>query len=142
MGGHDYAEQLLREQLRQNWSARLVYAYGDLSGGDPAARLSVAESWLEQHADDAALLLTLGKISLRNELWGKARGYLESSIARQPAPEAYRLLGSLLDRLEEPDKAAECYRRGIALVVGDTAGIALPEPGHSAPGAVLTDNTV
>ena len=62
------------------------------------------------------LLLTLGKISLRNALWGKARSYLESSIAHQPTPEAYRLLGSLLEQLHEPDQAAACYRQGIELV--------------------------
>jgi HemY protein len=131
LGGHAYVEQLLREQLGQVWSPPLVDTYGDLSGGDPAAQLSVAEGWLEEHPDDAVLLLALGKISLRNELWGKARGYLESSIARQPTPQAYRLLGSLLEHLQEADKASECYRRGIALVTGDTAAIALPEPADS-----------
>ena len=129
LGAHEQAQQLLHHQLRQAWNPQLVYAYGDISAEDSASQLSAAEGWLDQHPDDPVLLLTLAKISLRNALWGKARSYLESSIARQPTAEAYRLLGSLLERLEEPDKAAEYYRRGIELV---TPGVsAVPLPAHS-----------
>lgn len=131
LGAHEHAEQVLRDRLGQAWTPYLVYTYGDVVAGDSAAQLSVAEGWFEQHPDDPVLLLTLGKISLRNELWGKARSYLESSIAAKPTPEAYQLLGSLLERLEEPDKAAECYRQGIGLVTRDRPGAVLPEPGDA-----------
>lgn len=128
LGAHEHAEKVLREQLRQAWNPRLVYTYGDVAAEDSVSQLRIAEGWLDQHPDDPVLLLTLGKISLRNTLWGKARSYLESSIARQPTPEAYRLLGALLERLEEPDKAAECYRQGIEAVTGGFPAVALPEP--------------
>jgi HemY protein len=137
-GQHAHAEHVLRDQLRHAWNSRFVYTYGDITAEDAAAQLSVAESWLDQHPDDPVLLLTLGKISLRNALWGKARSYLESSIAHQPTPEAYRLLGSLLEQLEEPEKAAACYRQGIELVAQGLPAAALTErAGHADSAALL-----
>jgi len=137
LGGHEQAQQLLRDKIRQAWNPQLVYTFGDINAEDRASQLSVAEGWLDQHPDDPVLLLTLGKISLRNALWGKARSYLESSIEHQPTAEAYRLLGSLLERLEEPDKAADCYRRGIELATQGASAVALPA--HAPHSAALPE---
>jgi HemY protein len=137
IGAHAQAEQVLREQLRVHWDRGFVYAYGDVAAPNAAGQLSVAEGWLEQHPDDGVLLLTLGKISLRNELWGKARGYFESGIEREPMPEAYRLLGSLLERLGEADRAAECYRKGIELMDKAMPGRALRQKAQSRGAALL-----
>lgn len=115
LGAHEHAGQLLRQQLHGAWNPRFVYLFGDTRETDVAAQQAQAESWLEQHPHDAVLLLSLGKISLRNRLWGKARNYLEESIARQPTAEAYHFLATLLEQLEEPEAAAECYRKGLAL---------------------------
>jgi HemY protein len=138
-GEHEHAEHVLRDQLRQAWSPRFVYSYGDVAAEDAAAQLSVAEGWLDQHSEDPVLLLTLGKISLRNALWGKARSYLESSIAQQPTSEAYRLLGALLEQLQEPDQAAACYRQGIELVAQGQSAPALGERPGQADGAALLE---
>ncbi len=132
LGEHEQAERLLREQLGEYWDDRLVYLYGELDGCDGTAQQKDAEKWLHQHQQDAVLLLTLGKISLRNRLWGKARSYLEASIGIQPTPEAYRLLGDLLEQLEDPQAAAECYRKGLAL----------PAPVLEAPAVVVPDEVV
>lgn len=115
LGEHQQAESMLREQLTESWDERLVYLYGQLEGCDGTAQQTVAEKWLEQQEKNAVLLMVLGKISLRNQLWGKARSYLEASVGLQPTAEAFRLLGDLLEQLEEPDAAGECYRKGLAL---------------------------
>ncbi len=109
------AERVLAQQIKKTWDPRLVYLYGDVSADDTKAQQNVAERWLDAHPEDPVLLLTLGKISLRNELWGKAQHYFEESIRWHATSEAYRLLGSLLDQLDEPERAAECYRKGIDL---------------------------
>lgn len=132
-GAAQEAERLLREKLNSGWNARLVYLYGDLQNADPVHQQSTAERWLEQHPEDPVLLLTLGKISLRNQLWGKARNYFEASIAQYATPEAWRLLGTLLDRLEAPDQAAECYRKGIELLGRDLPGLELSAPPGELP---------
>ncbi len=129
LGEHQQAEGLLREQLAQAWDERLVYLYGQLDGCDSTAQQKVAEKWLEQHDKDAVLLLVLGKISLHNKLWGKARSYLEASVGLQATAEAYRLLGDLLEQLEEHDAAGECYRKGLTLPASalETAPLEIPE---------------
>ena len=116
LGSHDQAAELVRSQLAQNWDERLVYLYGEIRQPDSAAQQSVAKQWMEQHHDDGVLLLTLGKISLRSQLWGKARSYLEASVNARPDAEAYHLLAGLLEQLEEPERAAECYRLGLGLL--------------------------
>ena len=68
--------------------------------------------------DLSAVLLAAARLCLRNELWGKARSYLETVISLRPTPEAYREYGALLTRLGESDAAAEAYRDGLGMVAG------------------------
>jgi HemY protein len=130
LGAHKQAEQLLAAQIKRGWNQRLVYLFGDLQAANVTNQQDLAERWLEHHPQDPVLLLTLGKISLRNQLWGKARSYLEASIKQQATPEAYRLLGSLL---EEADEASDCYRKGIELI-----GQGMPETAPPAADNKLT----
>jgi len=125
LGAPAQAGRLLRQHLNRHWDERLVHLYGDVQEEDVSAQQTQAERWLEEHPEDAALLLALGKISRRNQLWGKARSCLEASISRQPTAEAYHLLATLLEQLDEPDKAAECYRQGLMLGSGAPASEAL-----------------
>lgn len=113
-GQDERAEQLLREALRRHWDSGLVEIYGLLETPEAGRQLSQMEGYLAEHPDDATLLLTLGRLSLRARLWGKARGYLEACIGRNGPAQAYRELGQLLERLQEKDKAIEIYRRGLS----------------------------
>jgi len=125
LGSHGQAAELVRNQIEMCWDERLVYLYGNVQESDSAAQQSVAEQWLVKHPDDGVLLLTLGKISLRSQLWGKARSYLEASVNARPYAEAYRLLAGLLEQLDEPEQAAECYRQGLALLGETSTGTTL-----------------
>ncbi|HQU14513.1 MAG: hypothetical protein B7Z66_02605 [Chromatiales bacterium 21-64-14] len=133
--------ELVEGALRRDWSEPLVAFYGTLSPPDPARALSRAEGWLKGHETNPELLLALGRLCVRNRLWGKARSYLEASIGVRPRPAAYRELGWLLEQLEQRDAALECYRKGMALVVGGDAEPGLqatlpprvPRPPHRAP---------
>lgn len=116
-GQSDEVEPMIRHAIRQNWDDGLVHVYGLCEVTDTHQQQSRAEAWLEGHREDAVLLLTLARISLRNRLWGKARSYLEASLSIEPRGETYRELGALLDQLDEHDKAAECYRKGISLML-------------------------
>lgn len=113
-GQHTRAEQLLREALRKHWDPALLETYGLLEMPEPGKQLSHLEKVLPDHPDDATLLLTLGRLSLRAQLWGKARGYLEACIARNGPAQAYRELGQLLERMDEPDKALDIYRKALS----------------------------
>ncbi|MCB1773806.1 MAG: heme biosynthesis protein HemY [Gammaproteobacteria bacterium] len=120
-GQDEAAEKLLQNALAKAWDPGLVEIYGLLETGEPGRLLSNMERFLDEHPDDPVLLLTLGRLSLRAQLWGKARGYLEACIGRNGPPLAYRELGQLLERLHEPDKAIEVYRRALS-------GAGGPEP--------------
>ncbi len=65
-----------------------------MRGADAAKQLKQVETWLKSYPDDAALLLAAARLSMANELWGKARSYLESSLALAPTADAYALYGS------------------------------------------------
>lgn len=127
-GADERAEPLVREALKRQWSDELVYVYGLLQVSDPNRQLATAEGWLKTHGKNPVLLLTLGRLCLRNRLWGKARVYFESSIGSGPRPETYKELGTLLEQLGEKDAAMDCFRRGMILAVGDTGRPALPGP--------------
>jgi HemY protein len=112
------AERELRTALKRSWEPVLIETYGKVRAPDGAKQLKQAETWLQERQEDAVLLITAARLCMANELWGKARSYLESSIAIDPAPESYALYGNLLDRLGENERAALAFRSGLALVDG------------------------
>ena len=114
----DQLDLLLSDAIHRRWSDALVYAYGLIPSNNLATQLTYAERWLKHHADNAVLLLTLGRLCVRNQLWGKGRSYLEASLAIEPQAETYRELGALLERLKQPEAALECYRKALTLVPG------------------------
>ena len=115
-GLHDKAEKDLAADLRREWRSELVKLFGIVNGSDAPRQLKKAENWLKNHSDDADLLLAAARLCLRNELWGKARSYLETVISIRPTPEAYQEYGRLLNRLGEGDAAGDAYRAGLSLV--------------------------
>lgn len=115
LGRAEEAERELRAALKQAWEEELVLGYGQIKTSQPLKQLKRAEGWLKAHPDDAALLLTAARLCMANELWGKARSYLESSLAISPTTEAYALYGQLLNQLGEGENAALAYRSGLAL---------------------------
>jgi len=108
-------EPLIHKALKKQWDVALLGLYGLVEGKDMAKQLKFAESFIPGHARDAVLLLTLGRLSVRNKLWGKARSYLEESIEINPLPEAYRTLATVLDELGEHDAAMVQYQMGLEL---------------------------
>ncbi|HEY5568836.1 MAG TPA: heme biosynthesis HemY N-terminal domain-containing protein [Gammaproteobacteria bacterium] len=115
LGHGEQAATELAAALKRDWHAELVRTYGEVKGSDPLKQLRKAEEWLKAHPDDGVLLMTAARLCMLNELWGKARSYLESSLALAPNPDAYALYGNLLDRLGEREQAALAYHSGLAL---------------------------
>ncbi len=122
------AEPLIRDALKRRWSEELVYLYGTLAGPDPARQLANAEAWLKTQGKNPILLLTLGRLSKRNHLWGKARAYLEASLGIRPRAETYHELGGLLEQLKDKEAALQCYRKGMQLIATDAVAVAVPAP--------------
>jgi len=113
-GAEAEAQKLIEAALESSgkavWQSELVSIYGRLAGGEQTARIARAEAWLHQHPNDAALLLALGRMCVRQRLWGKAQSYLEASLAVEATQEAHLELAGLCDQLERTEEANRHYR--------------------------------
>lgn len=107
------AESSLRQALEQNWSDELVTRYGVLQSPDPNRQLVAAEGWLKERPNNPDLLLTLGRISLMNRSWAKAREYLEASLRMKRSAEAQGELGRLCVALGETERGSELLSRAL-----------------------------
>lgn len=110
----------LESALRREWSPRLIETWGLLAGDDLEPRLRRAEAWLDVHPNDAHLLLALGRMCVRLKLWGKARQYLERSLALEPAAGAWEALGDTFAGQGDAAEAQRCYRNALAMTRGET----------------------
>ncbi|MDA8257985.1 MAG: heme biosynthesis protein HemY, partial [Betaproteobacteria bacterium] len=114
------AQRVLEDALDERWDATLVLAYGECCragepAGDVLGRIAQAEKWLQNLPRDGALLLTLGRLCRQQQLWGKARSYLEAALAIAPSRAAHVELAQLLDQLEESALAVRHYRAAAVL---------------------------
>ncbi len=122
-GAKDVAEAEIRRALKVGWDEDLVLLYGEMEVSDAAAQLRHAESWLKTRPEDPAVLLTAGRACIRNQLWGKARSYLESSLAIRPSPAAYDALGHLMLQIGEAESASDAFQKGLTLSYAGTPGL-------------------
>ncbi|WP_410499825.1 heme biosynthesis HemY N-terminal domain-containing protein [Chitinibacter sp. S2-10] len=113
------AKDVLEKALGADWHPELLLTYGllALDAEQQTAQLQQAENWLKAHPRDELLLLTLGRLCRKRELWGKAQSYFEASIAVQPSAIAHAELAELLTQLERGDEAASHYRASLGLAL-------------------------
>ena len=112
---NDEAEIILRNTIRKEWNAELVKLYGLVKSSELEKQLTFAESLSKDHDNNPTLLLTLGRLCMYNDLWGKARAYLEASVGNKEISETYKELGLLMEYLNEPQLAAEYFKKGLFL---------------------------
>ena len=117
LGGCTEAHRIIEDSLAESWDSSLLPLYVECLPRDARKHLEQAEEWLKQHPGDPVLLLALGLLCMQQSLWGKARSYLEASLAVEPGHTAYVKLGELLERMGKPDEASQVYRRGLDLAL-------------------------
>jgi len=113
LGSEARAEALLRKALRRRWNDDLVNLYGRLKGHRVDEQLLAAEEWLQERPNNPELLLALGRLSLRNQLWGKAREYFETSIGLKRKQETAGELCRLYAHLGQYEQSVKLLRQGI-----------------------------
>jgi HemY protein len=117
----------LESRLARDWHETLILAYGELGEAEADTRLRRAEAWLERHPSSPGLLLTLGRLCIHCQLWGKAREYLERGLAQQPSPALWEALAEALAAQQRYADAARCYRNALRGARGEPTE-ALAEP--------------
>jgi HemY protein len=125
-GDDSAAEKHLRWLLNREWAPKLADLYGRLTGADAAAQLSAAEGWLKEYGESADLLTCLGRLSLRNELWGKAQQYFEKSLLLRQDPATSAELARLFKALGEKDKASRLFEEGLMQAVPNLPPVSMP----------------
>lgn len=128
---HDQeAEAILRKTLNRTWDDTLVNLYGLLRVSDLTQIMRTAEEWLKTQANNPILLRSLGRISLRNHLWGLARDYFQRSVTVEPNIETYAELARLLDSLGETQKSMDVYQKALQLRVTSLPDLPQPVKSH------------
>ena len=112
-GNNANAERVLRQSLRRGWSEPCIRLFGLLKHEDPQRALDQAESWLRSNQDSPNLLLTLGRLCMQAQLWGKAQRYLEACLKLSSEPEAYAELGVLLEKIDQVELSNQYFKKGL-----------------------------
>jgi HemY protein len=117
LGERRFAQEIIESSLSREWSLELLPLYAECPEGDASRQIQRAEGWLREHADDALLLLTLGRLCAHAGLWGKAQSYMEASLSVEPTFSAYLALAELNERLDRPEAARDAYRKSLDLAL-------------------------
>ena len=115
LGATKEAREILEDSLAKFWDSDLVELYGRCADKDVVKQIERAEKWLKEHPRDPYLLLALGRLCARQELWGKAQSYVEASLSLEKTRAAHLALAHLLEKLNKTDEACMHYRHSLAL---------------------------
>lgn len=115
LGAAREAQAIIEASLEVTWDEELVALYGESPAEDALRRIERAETWLQARSADAPLLLALGRLCALQRLWGKARSYLEASLAVAGSFGASIALARMLEEVGEVDAARAQYQRSLAL---------------------------
>jgi len=114
----ELAEPVLTRALKEEWAPSLLLRYGDPAVSDRSKRMKQCEKWLQDHPNDAALHLALGRLCAGESLWGKAREHVVKSLELEPSSVGYDSLGQLLERQGEMELATASFRNALRMSQG------------------------
>ena len=110
---NDEIQELIRKALKSGYQPDLVRIYGTLPFTDLNRQLVIVGAWLKIYGPKPEILLTLGRLCARVQLWGKAKDYFDKGLMQGKNPEISLEYGKLLETLGEHDAALRKYREGL-----------------------------
>lgn len=109
LGLYEQAVKWVNHYYPQTQQVELLEPFVDsvryLSDRDQQKAIDTADSWLKARPDNPKLLMYLGQLAYGKQLWGKAQGYLEASLAVKPSVAAHLALARVFDETNQPQKA-------------------------------------
>ena len=92
---------------------QLLKLYGQLHGSEVLTQMVHAEKWLNDEHETPELFVTLARLAIANQMWGKAKDYLQRGIDQGAGPEAYQLQAKVFLELGEEEAANNAYKLGL-----------------------------
>ena len=128
---HDQALAEMSSWLKHQWSDRIILQAGYLATTEPDRLMVTLEKWLKSRPNNAALMLSLGRVCLCNKLWGKAREYFEGALRLSSSTtlsaQANAELARLLEHMGEHAQSASLYRKAMARLDHKLPELPMPE---------------
>lgn len=109
------AEILVRKALNNDWYEPLINLYGRLQVKEIHGQIRTLEAWLKQNPQDATLLLSMGRVMLRNQQWELARDYFQRSMNLQASVETTMEMARLMEKMGDHKKSSDLYQQGLLL---------------------------
>jgi HemY protein len=109
------ARRIVEHALGVHWSGLLLRRYPETADADALPLIQNAELWQLQHPDDPELQFALGRLCLRQQLWGKAQAFFETTLGlagdkRELQARVHCELGKLFEQIGESEQAAQHFR--------------------------------
>lgn len=111
---------LIEKALKREWNDRLIFQYGRLTLGPAFERLKKAETWLKGQENNPVLLLSLGRLACRSQLWGRGQSHLQESLKIRPEVETYHALAQCYEAEGKDNQAALTYKEAIVRLEGSS----------------------
>ncbi len=127
----ELAVTALAESISTEWDDALVETYGLIEGEDTQQQLLAAERWIKERNNNPVLMLALGRLSIRNKLWGKAKEYLVSSLKLKKSVIVYAELARLANYLGDEQGSADLLKEGFELMTEDLPALPKPSPAQA-----------
>lgn len=121
---YDLVEAILSQALTQQWCDKWVEQYGLIVSSQPEQQLKKAEKWQKIESKNAVLQLTLGRLCLQNQQWGRAKDFFMASLALQAKADTYAELARLYVYLGAEKESQEYDHKGLLCSVN--ALVAVP----------------
>lgn len=112
-GDNTTANKLMTTTLNKQWDDALAEQFGLSDHDNMNAAIKQAEKWLPEHDKSPIFLLSIARLYRKNQLWGKARNFFESSLNMAPSATGYLEFAELLEQIGETGNANICYRVGL-----------------------------
>lgn len=109
----------LAQALGRHWDEHWVEQFSHLPNASGQSWLSSCEHWLPSHSDSPALLVALGRLCRKQQLWGKAEDYLHRALAHGAGGEVWEELGHVFSAQNDVARAQVAFANALRAARGE-----------------------
>ncbi|PIT59214.1 heme biosynthesis HemY N-terminal domain-containing protein [Snodgrassella alvi] len=123
LGMYNQALKWVKKYYPRTHDAALLPAFNQanlyLSSKEQQKNMVTADKWLQQQPQDPNLLLLMGELSYQQQLWGKAKSYLEASLQSGNNNVTRLLLAKVLEQSGQSEAAEQQRNQILASISND-----------------------